>query len=307
MKPMGKKNKVSSHIRAHDVASEVVKRNPVGNDRRRSRAASGLAENLSRQNKLNLGVNVRKMSVVIDRPLSFCHDISKFRKAVRSVMSLLRVVNLLRSRNSQLVKISLLRLMNLLQAPQNAGIMNDIGACQALLELLNLDLAHHWQIVGLAMHGIKLLSLSSECSLTFCSQESFCPLIEKSLRSDTAVTQKLAGDIVHHCFVQPLQHETDVINDDSMLSLLFKTLRLPYPEIQIKLLKLIEELTYHCANTSRLCSHNEGTSGLVQILLEIINEGFGTEGDARWVDKLFGVSYVNIMMLTHTLYCLISF
>jgi hypothetical protein len=281
MKPIDK-NKLSSHIHhAHEVVHEVVSRNRQGSDRRRSRAASGLADNISRQNKLSLGVNVRKMSVVIDRPLSFCVDISRLRKAVRSVMSLLRLVNQLRSRNSHLVKISLLRLMNLLQAPQNAGIMNDVGACRALLELLNLDLAHHWQIVGLAMHGIKLLALSPECSLAFCSQESFCPLIEKSLRSDTAVTQKLAGDIVHRCFVQPLQHETTIVNDDGMMGLLFKALRLPYPEIQVKLLRLIEDLTYHCANTSRLCSHSEGSSGLVLILLEIIGEGFNTEGDAR--------------------------
>lgn len=285
MKPVAKKNKVSNHIHEPKVAAikKIESRRPQSpDDRRRSRAMSGLAGNSSQQNKFNLGVGVRKMSVILDRPLSFRCDPSRFRNAVVRVIHLLRTVQLLRSRNGQLVKVSLLKIMNLLQAPQNAGIMNDVGAIQALLDLLNLDLTSHWQIVGMALHGIKLLSLSPECSLTLTTQPNFCSSMDELLRSDTVLTQKLAGEIVHHCFVQPIPQETRVVNDDEMISLLFKALNLPYADIQLKLLRLVEDLTYHCANTSRLCSYSDGNgSSIVQLVVELTTEGFNTEGDAR--------------------------
>ena len=283
MKPLHKEKKLSSHIHSHkSKASPEATSRTQSSDRRRTRAASALTENFNKQNKLNLGVGVRKMSVVIDRHGSFSIDISRFRKAVRSVISLLKLVQLLRSRNNQLVKISLLKIMNLLQAPQNAGIMNDIGASTALLDLLNLDLTHHWQIVAMAMHGIKLLSLSSECSLALLTQSPFYHLMEKFIRSDSALTQKLAGEIVSNCFLQPLQYESQVVNDDNMMSLLLKSLRLPYQEVQLKLLRVIEDLSYHGGHTARLSTCVDGNgSGVVHVLLDLITEGFNTDGDAK--------------------------
>lgn len=258
------------------------------NDQTRQRATSKLVNNFTRQNRYTLGVGVRKMSIVIERP-RLPHQVNIFQKAVRSVISLLRQLAKLRSRNSHIVKVSLMKFMNLVQAPQNAGIMNDIGVCEVLIDLLNLDPLNHFQIVGMALHGLKLLALSSECSLKIASNKQFLAIIENFLRSDNSLTQRLAAEIICRCFIQPIHSEHLVMSNNTLLLLLLKCLSLPYRDIQIRVLSILESLTYHCENTAIITKTFESNpqTEFLQGLVDFITENTEKNDDLRYYLFIF--------------------
>lgn len=225
-------------------------------DLTRKRATSRLVNNFTNQNRYTLGVGIRRMSILIDLGPHHIYRINRFQKAVKSVISLLRLISLLRSRNRQLVKISLMKIMNLVQAPQNAGIMNDIGLCEALIDLLDLDPLNYFQIVGMALHGLKLLSLSSQCSLRIASNSHFIQNVDNFLKSYSSITQRLSADIICRCFLQPIQYEELIVKNQSILNLFLRCLMLPHRDIQIRVLSTLESLTYHCDHTSTILSQS---------------------------------------------------
>jgi hypothetical protein len=252
-------------------------------DSKRSRTVSSLANNISRQNRYSVGVGVRRMSIVIERGGPILQRVSPFFRAVKSVIALLRIVALLRSRNSHLVKISLLKIMNLVQAPLNAGIMNDVGVCKALIELLNLDPLNHWQIVSLSLYGLRLLALSSECSLTITADSGFAPTIEGYLKSDRELSQKLSAEIIIRCFQQPIQNEEAIFHKPEMISLLFKCLSLPYMDVQLAVLRLVEDVTYHCPHTASICSSLEKFDiNLLELLTDVLTSSMDEDDDTRY-------------------------
>mmetsp|Transcript_20926 Transcript_20926/g.30155 ORF Transcript_20926/g.30155 Transcript_20926/m.30155 type:complete len:453 (-) Transcript_20926:76-1434(-) len=267
--PGQKKKNVTKDAR---YSTETTEKQTLGLESRRSRTKSSLAANISSQNRYTLGVGVRRMSVVVDRQNPY-REVTVFQRAVKSVISLLKLVALLRSHDKQLVKISLMKIMNLVQAPQNAGIMNDVGVCSALIDLLNLDPLSHWQIVGMALHGIDLLVLSPECSLNIANHPNFTATLEKYLRSDSVMTQRLTASIVSRCFVQPIISESDILDKNAMVHILLKSMSLPFANVKLTVLRLLEDLTYHCPNTAKLC-HGIGTmeSNFFQDLIELITE-----------------------------------
>jgi hypothetical protein len=255
-------------------------------DMTRKRATSRLVANFTHQNRYSLGVGVRRMSILIDRPALHNFQVNRFQKAVKSVISLLRLISLLRSRNRQLVKLSLMKIMNLVQAPQNAGIMNDIGLCEALIDLLDLDPLNHFQIVGMALHGLKLLSLSSQCSLRIASNAHFLRNVDAFLRSYSSITQRLSADIICRCFLQPIQHEELIVKNQSMLNLFLRCLFLPHRDIQIRVLSTLESLTYHCDHTSMILSQSLQMNNLetefFQQLIDIILSNTERTDDFRF-------------------------
>jgi hypothetical protein len=140
-----------------------------------------------------------------------------------------------------------------------------------LLDLLKFDPLSHWSIVGLSLQALLSVVSIPECALTVITLPTFSSTIETFLKSDKPLTQKIAGRIVHRCFIQPIQHEWIVLHDKNMLNLLFKAMELPYKDVQIILLNLLEDLTYHCDNTLQLCAYAESVEvDFIHIIVDIV-------------------------------------
>jgi hypothetical protein len=193
-----------------------------------------------------------------------------------NVDSLTNLISSLKSRNSQIVKASLLEIVGLVEAPQYAEILNNLGGCETLIELLDLDPLNHFQIVGMALHGLKLLALSSPCSLTMASNSRFLSMIENFIRANSSsITQQLASDIICRCFLQPIQSEHLVINNTPLVMLFLRCLYSPHRDIQIRILTILESLTYHCDNTKTLLVTSlglnlESSGDLLQQLIDLM-------------------------------------
>jgi hypothetical protein len=180
-----------------------------------------------------------------------------FQNSVQKVIELQALVQKLKSFNSKVVKATLIEMVPLINNPETAVVLKEAGLCTLLLELLKFDPLSHWSIVGLSLQALLSIVSIPECALAVITLPNFPSTIETFLKSDKAMTQIIAGRIVHRCFVQPIQHEWIVVQDRNMLKLLFKAMELPYKDIQISLLNLLEDLTYHCDNTLKLCIYAE--------------------------------------------------
>lgn len=176
-----------------------------------------------------------------------------FQHTVRKLIKLQSLVSKLKSFNSKLVKATLIEIVPLINSPDTAIVLKEAGICPILLDLLKFDPLTHWIIVGLSLQSLLSIVSIPECSIAVIALPSFPSTIEIFLKSEKPLTQKIAAGIVHHCFVQPIQNEWMVLRDKNMLGLLFKALELPYKDVQIKFLSLLEDLTYHCENTLHLC------------------------------------------------------
>jgi hypothetical protein len=201
-----------------------------------------------------------------------------------NVESVMNLISSLRSRNSQIVKTSLQEIVHLVEAPQYAEILNNLGGCEALIELLDLDPLNHFQIVGLSLYALQLLSLSSPCSLKMASNSRFLSVIENFLRTNSSITQQLSSQIICRCFLQPVQSEHLVINNSALVKLFLRCLDLPDQEIQIRVLSIFESLTYHCDNTTALliASQELKTETGVDLLQQLIDMMVLTVNDLRY-------------------------
>lgn len=178
-----------------------------------------------------------------------------FQNSVQKVIKLQALVHRLKSFNCKLVKATLIEMVPLINNPETAVILKDAGLCTLLLDLLKFDPLSHWSIVGLSLQALLSVVSIPECAITVTQLPNFPSTIEGFLKSDKALTQIIAGRIVYHCFVQPIQHEWIVLQDRHMLGLLFKAMELPFRDMQFRLLGLLEDLTYHCENTLVLCMY----------------------------------------------------
>lgn len=195
----------------------------------------------------------------------------KFQHSVQKMIKLQALVQKLKSFNSKLVKATLIEMVPLINNPETAVVLKEAGLCDILLDLLKFDPLSHWSIVGLSLQVLLSVVSVPECALAVMTLPTFSQTIETFLRSDTALTQRIAGNIVQRCFAQPLQQEWIVLRDKNMLGLLFKAMELPYKDVQINLLNLLEELTYHCDNTLQLCAYGESVEvDFIQMIVGIV-------------------------------------
>jgi hypothetical protein len=229
--------------------------------------------NFSMYNTDDHGMEVRKSDMKLyERSESVVSSQKKvFQHSVHKVMKLQALIQKLKSFNSQLVKATLIEMVPLINSPETAVILKDAGLCPLLLELLKFDPLSHWSIVGLSLQALLSIVSVPECALTVISLPNFSSTIETFLKSDKALTQIIAGRIVHRCFVQPIQNEWVVLHDKNLLNLLFKAIELPYKDVQMSLLGLLEDLTYHCDNTLQLCTFAESIEiDFIQLIVDII-------------------------------------
>mmetsp|Transcript_26182 Transcript_26182/g.44145 ORF Transcript_26182/g.44145 Transcript_26182/m.44145 type:complete len:466 (-) Transcript_26182:67-1464(-) len=201
---------------------------------------------------------MRNSDINYERSESMAQSKKKvFQNSVHKVIQLQALVQKLKSFNSKVVKATLIQMVPLINNPETAVVLKEAGLCTLLLDLLKFDPLSHWSIVGLSLQALLSVVSIPECALAVISLPNFPSTIESFLKSDKALTQIIAGRIVHCCFVQPIQHEWRVVQDRNMLSLLFKAMELPYKDVQISLLNVLEDLTYHCDNTLQLCVYGE--------------------------------------------------
>lgn len=225
-------------------------------------------------------IDDRKSEIVFERSYSNVEsNKSLFKQSVFKVMELQALVQKLKSFNSTLVKETLLQMIPLINSPETAVLLKDAGLCPLLFDLLKFDPLNHWKIVGLTLQVVLSVVSVPECAIAVVMLPNFYSTMESFLKSDRVITQTIAGRIVQHCFVQPIGEEWIVMKENNMLLLLFKAMELPYKDIQISLLKILEDLTYHCANTLRLCTFAESIdSDFITMILDAI---LSEESDIR--------------------------
>jgi hypothetical protein len=202
---------------------------------------------LSRQS-----TSIQVLDSVINKVTVMSDEISLFKMATRKIIGLLRIARLLKSRGRHSVENGLKKVHILIKDPANAGIMEDIGVCDILVNLLNLDPVSHWPMVGSSLRAIYLLAISSQCSLSMINSPSFTNMMSVFLKSDSTSAQRLCAGIIARCFQQPPYNEHLILNNKKMCELLFRCLELSYNDISKNILKLLEEFTYHCPNTALL-------------------------------------------------------
>lgn len=249
--------------------------NPSPPIKRRS-LRSSLRRHSSLNERFSLGCLVRQLHVFF--PDTLTNKGTLFQRAVKNVIRLQRIVIQLTSHDRKQVETALQQVMKLIQAPQNAGILTDIRAADYLIYLLQLDPVTHWHVVGSALHGLYSMSQSAECSRSMLQVKDFAPIMAEFLRSDRVLSQLLAAGIVYRLFNQPIGEEHIVMRDEVALDLLFKLGAVAYIDVAIDYLTVLENLTYHCANTHRLCTVADKLGiDFLSTFIEYLN----VESDAR--------------------------
>lgn len=220
-------------------------------------------KNSSSKKIISRATSVQIMNAVISFTVINVEQ-SSFKTAAKKIIGLLRIARLLKSRDRNLVLFGLKKVHQLIKDPQNAAIVEDVGICDLLVNLLSLDPIAHWTIVGSSLRALHTIVIYSQCSNAIVGKSSFIHTMDTLLKSDEPAIQYLCASIITRAFMVPPYDEDKVVKNAAMRQLLFRCLKLPFQNIILTVLKILEEYSYHCPNTAYLFGCNDESDDNVE-------------------------------------------